>query len=235
LKLVGRPEVTISLSEVIIEIIYTTSQSSTVFISYTSLALIQVKLGYPFPIIQFFTDIVFYVVANYAVKLKFCWSHELAHSIKPLYTMVHYEHHVCRGIYPSTCGAGQWEIWFYGGNLFFSNLGGIIPWYFFQIIQVAGNFFVHTMWSFEWLTQWHTLHHTVLADFYAVNLPSSTDKLFSKSYKQHHQSLSAVSPFIRIEWLSDVVLLSLMILMSLVMHYYFKIGLFHDLKFIQYF
>jgi hypothetical protein len=50
------------------------------------------------------------VLIERAEALKFVSTH----AVRPLHSLIHYEHHLTKGIYPSTSGFGVWELSFLG-------------------------------------------------------------------------------------------------------------------------
>uniref|UniRef100_A0A7S3PKE1 Fatty acid hydroxylase domain-containing protein n=1 Tax=Aplanochytrium stocchinoi TaxID=215587 RepID=A0A7S3PKE1_9STRA len=117
--------------------------------------------------------------------------------------MSHIEHHICKGVYPTTSAAGLWEFYLMGHSITFQFFLYGYPYVAFQMIYTGANIVVHTMWPHAYLLQWHTLHHTVLADVYNVNIPSDYDVHFSKDFKKYDAVLSETSLFVRYKWLSD--------------------------------
>merc|ERR1711879_816906 len=115
------------------------------------------------------------------------------------------EHHICKGIYPSSSGAGQWEFWLLAGSfgLFNQVSTTAVPYLTLSLIYGGANVLVHTMWPYASWAQWHTMHHTVFADVYNVNIPSAHDEKFSKDFAKLNDKLKQVSAFVRLPWLSD--------------------------------
>merc|ERR1712048_83623 len=118
------------------------------------------------------------------------------------------EHHICKGIHPTSSAAGLWELWVMGGGLQFRHaITCSIPYFDFTVIYFGANLVVHTMWPHPNLVQWHTLHHTIHADVYNVNIPAKYDEENSRDYAKHHKKLEKISVFIRHPDLSDLVAL----------------------------
>jgi len=182
--------------------------------------MLQARLGLPYHRVHVLAGAVEVIFINQIAKYKFQLLHQLAHDIKPLYHMVHLEHHVCKGIYPNTSAAGMWEFWMLGGSFgFFDRALGSLPYVHFTMIHGGANILVHTMWPWKSLAQWHTLHHIVLADVYSVNVPSDHDRAFSKDFAKYNSKLCAVSPFVRLEWLSDLASACCMLVSAVLLHY----------------
>eukprot|EP00434_Breviolum_minutum_P041186 symbB.v1.2.036635.t2/scaffold5215.1/size29738/4 len=215
----------LSRSEAVMEILYTTSQLGVVLQLQTALAMIQVRLGFHFHFIHFVAVIVEHIFFHYMVQFKFAWLHKLYHEIQPLYRLVHLEHHICKGTYPTTPAAGLWEVWMEGGTLFFCNTLACVPYFFFHAASSGPNVVVHNMWPHKSCIQWHTLHHVVHSDVYAVNVPSDNDEKFSRDVKQYRERLQC-SPFIRYGFVSDLAGFAMTFVVGFALHYY-GIGLFH--------
>ena len=81
------------------------------------------------------------------------------------------------------------------------------------------------MYPHESWMQWHTLHHTVLADVYNLNIPSPYDKEHSKSVAKLQEKLEKQSMFIRHEALSDLLAFAYMLVFGVVLHYGFGTGI----------
>eukprot|EP00931_Biecheleriopsis_adriatica_P052058 TRINITY_DN30253_c0_g1_i1.p1 TRINITY_DN30253_c0_g1~~TRINITY_DN30253_c0_g1_i1.p1 ORF type:complete len:388 (+),score=55.17 TRINITY_DN30253_c0_g1_i1:83-1246(+) len=225
LDLVGRGG-DITVWETVLEIVYTTSQAAVVLQLQLPLAMIQVNLGYPFHYIHFIFALLESAMLHAMVKYKYAWLHKLAHEVRPLHHLTHMEHHVCKGIYCTTPAAGLWETWVEGGTLFFCNSLAMIPYLYFHAVVAGANVIVHTMWPHKSMVQWHTFHHVVHADIYAVNIPSAQDMEFSRDVKRLKSSLEKASPFVRHGWLSDATGFLLSAVSGVVLHYVFEIGLF---------
>ena len=165
-------------------------------------------------------------VVSRSMQYKFCILHQIFHEIKPIYNIVHVEHHLCKGTYPTTPAVGLWEIWIGSGSLFFTvGSFSFIPYLFLQSIYMGPNLITHAMWPIQTLLQWHTLHHTIIADAYAANIPSPYDKEHSKSVIKLQKNLEYISPFIKYESLSDIVGILTAIITGLIFHYIFEIGI----------
>jgi hypothetical protein len=182
--------------------------------------------GFPFHIIHIGFALLEIIFINYSVQYKFCALHQAAHEIRPLYNMIHLEHHICKGIFPTTSTVGLWEFFAFCGGDFFTVALGSIPYLLLQTQYLGANILVHTMWPTDSMAQWHTLHHTVIADIYNVNVPSERDVVRSRDYKKYHETLSQVSPFIRLSWVSDVIGLAMMVVGGLAIHYGLGWGVF---------
>ena len=88
------------------------------------------------------------------------------------------------------------------------------------------NLVVNTLWPHRRFLQWHTLHHTVLADVYNLNIPSPFDKEHSKWVSKLQQRLETISPFVRYEALSDGFAFGLVLILGVLLHYGLGIGMF---------
>lgn len=223
MDLVGR-QAEVSGAEHAIEILYQTAQGTAVFQTNIPVAILHAQLGFPFHIVHFMAAVVEIIFINFFVQMKFCNMHQLAHQVQPLYQLTHYEHHVCKGIHPSTSAAGLWEFWMYAGTVSPTCFGlalHTLPYVQWVMIYCGANVVVHTMWPSERWAQWHTLHHVVLADVYAVNVPSAYDEAHSVDFKKHNKKMSEVSPFASTKWVSDAVAFVFMIIGSIFFHYVF--------------
>mmetsp|Transcript_754 Transcript_754/g.1409 ORF Transcript_754/g.1409 Transcript_754/m.1409 type:complete len:425 (+) Transcript_754:79-1353(+) len=223
LELLGR-EGKLSKREAAMEILYTTSQAAAVLQMQTALALIQVRLGYPFHYTHFLAVMFQNTLFHRMAQFKFAWLHKLYHEVQPLYRLVHLEHHICKGTYPTTPAAGLWEAWIEGGTLFFCNTLACVPYFLFHAALSGPNFVVHTMWPHKSLIQWHTLHHVVHSDIYAINVPSPNDEAFSRDVKQYRDKLQC-SVFIRYPDLSDIAGFMMLFVVGFLLHYGCGIGL----------
>jgi len=219
MQLVGRRSEMTSY-ECFLEIVYTGSSSMSVAGLIIPVVVLQSKLGVPFHRVHVLVGALEILLVNQIAKYKFQMLHQLAHDIKPLYHMVHIEHHICKGIYPTTSAAGLWEFWMLSGSFgFFEAAIRSLPYVHMNMIYGGANILVHTMWPWKSWAQWHTLHHVVLADVYSVNIPSDHDRAFSKDFARYHDTLCRVSPFVRHEWLSDATSAIFMIFSGLLLHY----------------
>ena len=222
--LLGR-DTKLSRSEAVMEILYTTSQLGVVLQLQTALAMIQVRLGFHFHFIHFVAVIVEHIFFHYMAQFKFAWLHKLYHEVQPLYRLVHLEHHICKGVYPTTPAAGLWEVWMNGGTLFFCNTLACVPYFFFHTNSCGSNVVAHSMWPHKSCIQWHTLHHVAHSDVYAINVPSDNDEKFSRDVKQYRERLQC-SPFIRYSFVSDLAGFAMIFVVGFTLHYC-GIGLFH--------
>lgn len=216
----------LSKSEALMEILYTTSQLAVVLQVQTALAVIQMRTGFPFHFIHFVVVILEYIFLHQMVQFKFAWLHKLCHEIQPLYRLVHLEHHICKGTYPTSPAAGLWEVWIEGGTLFFCNTLACVPYFYFNANSVGPNLVVHNMWPHKSCIQWHTLHHVAHSDIYAVNVPSENDEKFSRDVKHYRERLQC-SFFIRHPAMSDMAGFVMTFILGLAVHYVGGIGLFH--------
>jgi hypothetical protein len=225
MEVAGR-NVTMSLSETFVELVYQTSQSSSYLFLVTALFMILQNWGFRFHLIHFMLATIETLLINQAVQFKFCILHQLMHEIRPLYAMTHIEHHICKGIHPTSSAAGLWEYWLAGQGIFFMvQAFTALPFVIFQSIYAGANVVVHTMWPSEKLMQWHTLHHTLLVDIYNVNVPSPYDREHSAAVKKYQSKLEEVSPFVRYEALSDLASFALMGVVGVFFHYVLGIGI----------
>lgn len=225
MEAIGR-ENRLSTSEAMMEIVYTTSQAGTVLQLQTALAMIQVRFGCPFHFIYFVVVIVEHIFFHYMVQFKFAWLHKLYHEVQPFHRLVHLEHHICKGTYPTTPAAGLWEGWVEGGTLFFCNTLACVPYFLFHAAYSGPNVVTHNVWPHKSLIQWHTLHHVVHSDIYAVNVPSESDEKFSRDIKHYKERLSQYSPFIKYKFPSDLAGFAMTFIVGLVLHQC-GVGLFH--------
>ena len=223
----GRNNVTISYTELFMELMYQTAQSGELIFTVVPFFLVlQNSAGFRVNCIHILFAAVEIGLINYTVQYKFCIMHQLMHEIKPLYTMTHIEHHICKSIHPTSPSTGLWENWMMGqAPLITTSITlATTPWTLLQIIYSGANIVVHTMWPSKYLLQWHTLHHTILSDVYNVNIPSPYDREHSKSVEKLQDKLKEVSPFVRYEALSDIAAFALMVIGALILHYGFGIG-----------
>ncbi|CAE7252642.1 unnamed protein product, partial [Symbiodinium pilosum] len=225
-ELVGRKDNNLGTFEAIMEILYTTSQTAVVTQMQTALAVLQLNYGYPYHFIHYFVVLVEHMFFHRMVELKFAWLHKLQHEVQPLYRLSHLEHHICKGTYPTTPAAGIWEVWLEGGTLFFCNSLALIPYSLFHAAYSGANVVVHTMWPFKSCVQWHTLHHVLHSDVYALNIPSKMDEQFSRDVKQYKDRLQC-SFFMRHENASDLAGFAMAFVIGVILHYGFGVGLFH--------
>ena len=217
----------ISAFTVAIEILYTTSHSGSAILMQTIFAYVQLRAGFPFHGIHLLGEILMAVFAHQALLFKFAWVHHLIHEIRPLYALTHVEHHLCKGIYPTTAGLGLWEVFLLGGSIFLSTVFASIPFLSFQLLYCGLNIVVHTMWPWRRWVQWHTSHHLVNSDVYAANIPSAFDERFSADIPKLRPRLESESPFVRVWWFSDVAAMGLLVACSLALHHVGGIGLGH--------
>eukprot|EP00756_Hemistasia_phaeocysticola_P064209 Hpha_TRINITY_DN7598_c0_g1::TRINITY_DN7598_c0_g1_i1::g.18930::m.18930 len=221
-------------SEMALELMYYTCQSTTAMQFSTGICLVQTQfLGLPFHTAHLVGEGICCALANYSLSLKFIWLHMLQHEIKPLYSMTHLEHHLPKSIFPTTSAYGVWEIFICGGSCFLSPALSSIPYLLFHLIYCGANIVVHTMFPFDWAAQWHTAHHILGADIYNANIPSGYDVAHSKSYAKHHEALEKISPFVRVGSFSDALGFALTILIGVGMHYGLGIGIFKSLAAIE--
>eukprot|EP00438_Fugacium_kawagutii_P022446 Skav227533 [mRNA] locus=scaffold3314:70585:71868:+ [translate_table: standard] len=211
--------------EAVMEILYTTSQLAVVLQVQTALAMLQIRWGFPFHFIHFVVAIVENMFLHHMVQFKFAWLHKLCHEVQPLYRLVHLEHHLCKGTYPTTPASGLWEVWVSGGTLFFCNTLGSVP-YLFLHGAVGPSAVVHNMWPHKSCIQWHTLHHVAHSDVYAVNVPSDNDEKFSRDVKNYRERLQC-SFFVRHPSMSDVAGFAASFSLGLTLHYLCGLGFFH--------
>ena len=143
--------------EIFMEVVYQASLSASLSWPQTPIVvLLTNKFGFcVYPIHMAFA-IIEVLLVNYAVQLKFCSNHQLMHDIKPLYHITHIEHHICKGIYPTTPGVGLWEQWCSGpANLFCDFIGmNSIPFLHLHMGNTGANLVIHTMWPHPKLLQW---------------------------------------------------------------------------------
>lgn len=235
----GRSNVTITYTETFMELLYQTSQAnSLLFLNAPIAVILQEYTGFRLYFLHMVFAGVEAALVNYVVSFKFCILHQIMHEIQPLYAMAHMEHHICKGIHPTTSAAGLWEFWVCGQSIFFTIGFGLnpIPYALLQSIYMGANVVVHTMWPSPKLFQWHTLHHTVLADVYNVNIPGPYDREHSKSVAKLQGKLQELSPFVKFEPLSDLVSFAFIGASGAILHYGFGLGLGHvnfDLQYHQ--
>lgn len=226
----GRKGVTITYAETFMELMYQTSQSGSLNFTIVPVVLILQNLaGFRVHAIHMIFAALEISAINYTVEFKFCVLHQIMHEIKPLYAMTHVEHHICKGIHPTTSASGLWENWMAGQAIFITTPVGLatIPYAVLQSVYCGANIVVHTMWPSSGLLQWHTLHHTILADVYNVNIPSPYDKQHSKTVQQLQDRLKETSLFVRHEALSDIASFGIMTVTGLFFHYGLGIGAGH--------
>lgn len=219
----------LSKAEALMEIAYTTSQLAACLQLQTALAMIQVGFGFPFHFIHFAAVITEHIFFHRMVQFKFAWLHKLFHEVQPLHRLVHLEHHICKGTYPTTPAAGLWEGWLCGGTLFFCNTLACVPYLFFHAVYSGPNAVIHTMWPHKFCIQWHTLHHLANSDIYAANVPSENDKKFSRDVQKYKEKMKC-SVFTRYSSASDVAGFAMSLIVGVIVHYTCGIGLFHTWK-----
>ena len=219
----------LSKAEALVEIAYTTSQLAACLQLQTALAMIQVGFGFPFHFIHFAAVITEHIFFHRMVQFKFAWLHKLFHEVQPLHRLVHLEHHICKGTYPTTPAAGLWEGWLCGGTLFFCNTLACVPYLFFHAVSSGPNVVIHTMWPHKSCIQWHTLHHVANSDIYAANVPSENDKKFSRDVQKYKEKMKC-SVFTRYSSASDVAGFAMSLIVGVIVHYICGIGLFHIWK-----
>eukprot|EP00439_Symbiodinium_sp_Y106_P011118 s5243_g1.t1 len=215
----------LSKSEAIMEILYTTSQNAVVTQLQTALAILQMNCGYPYHFIHYAVVMVEHMFFHRMVEFKFAWLHKLYHEVQPLYRLAHLEHHICKGTYATTPAAGIWEAWLEGGTLFFCNSLACIPYLLFHAAYSGPNVVTHTMWPHKSCIQWHTLHHLVHSDVYAINVPSKMDKKFSRDVKQYQERLQC-SFFVRYADASDGIGFLVAFVFGILLNYGFGVGIF---------
>ncbi len=59
---------------------------------------------------------------------------------------------------------------------------------------------------------------------YGSNIPTSEDRKNSKIYMKYAEKLESISPFIKYDWLSDVVGMLYMVVGGLILHFGFGTG-----------
>eukprot|EP00929_Paragymnodinium_shiwhaense_P062586 TRINITY_DN31242_c0_g1_i4.p1 TRINITY_DN31242_c0_g1~~TRINITY_DN31242_c0_g1_i4.p1 ORF type:complete len:434 (+),score=32.33 TRINITY_DN31242_c0_g1_i4:54-1355(+) len=213
--------------EALLEIVYTGSTSMTASQIVVPISVLLVQAGFRFHIIHILAGAVEIAFINRVANYKFAVIHKLEHDIKALYQMTHIEHHICKGIYPNTSGAGVWENWIMGGSFTCGLLAlASLPYMHFAVVGIAGNVLVHTMWPWKSWAQWHTLHHIVGSDVYSVNIPSDNDRQFSRDVARYDEQLRRVSIFVRMPCLTDVLGSFLFVAFMVGTHFGFGIGLF---------
>lgn len=221
---------TMSYSETFMELLYQTSHGQSLLFTITPLfVLLQKYCNFRLNPLHMIISALEMVLLNYATTVKFCVLHQLFHKIPPLYQLTHIEHHICKGIHPTTSAMGLWEPWAMGQSALLT-LGvgnNPIPYMILQSVYMGANIVVHTMWPSNQMLQYHTLHHTVLADIYNVNIPSPYDVQHSEMVPKIHSRLQELSPFVRYEALSDVLAFAVVGLSAMVMHYGFEMGMGH--------
>ena len=120
---------------------------------------------------------------------------------------------------------GIWEAWLEGGTLFFCNSLACIPYLLFHAAYSGPNVVTHTMWPHKSCIQWHTLHHLVHSDVYAINVPSKMDKQFSRDVKQYQERLQC-SFFVRYADASDGIGFLVAFAFGILLNYGFSVGIF---------
>jgi len=167
---------------------------------------VQNVLGFKFLIVHIILAMIEFSLINFFLLLKFEPMHMFMHKVKPLYRMSHYEHHVCKSIHPTTGGAGTWELFTQGGTSFFSAIHfHSIPYVPFFMLYGGVSLIGHQMANSKLLVQWHTLHHIVVADIYAGNVPSAWDEKHSRDVNKYKDKLMKTSPFVKYAWLPDAI------------------------------
>ena len=210
------------------ELMFNSVQSTSVIFTATPLLLaLQNMAAYRVYSIHILIAVLEITFINFLTKYKFCILHQLMHEVKPLYAMSHVEHHICKSIYPTSATIGLWEILLLGLSPPITTAIGLLtpPWIVLQTVFAGVSIVVHTMWPAKCLLQWHTLHHTILADVYNTNIPSPYDKQYSKSVEKLQSQLERTSPFIRYEAISDIAAFGFMVAIALLLHYGFNTGI----------
>ncbi len=216
--------------ETFMELIYQTSQGhSSFFTTIPIVVLLQNYCGFRVYCLHVLFSTIEIVLFHRTSQYRFCINHQIFHEIQPLYQMTHIEHHICKGIHPTTSGVGLWEQWSVALSPFFTIAFGnvAIPYMLLQTAYMGVNIVVHTMWPSTKFLQYHTLHHTVHADVYNGNIPSPFDFEHSKSVSKMHEKLQEVSPFVRYENFSDLFQFALIVGSSAFLHYGLGMGLGH--------
>jgi hypothetical protein len=213
--------------EAFLECLFLVSQSSQVPVASTAgLLIFQNVFGLRLHLVHFIIAVSEIMCINYFATLKFDVLHEIMHKVQPLYQLTHVEHHICKGTFPCGQPAGLFETYYAAGAPIFSAVFVYaIPYLFLQTVFCGVHCMVHTMWPHPKLLQYHTLHHTINADMYAANVPSSYDKANSRTFAQLHKKLCQTSPFCRYEPLSDMVGAVFMLLFGLFLHYGLETGI----------
>jgi len=225
MEAVGR-RVSISYAEIALELVYQASHGTAFLFFAVPCALLYEILGAPLHVVHFLMFGVELVFINFVTQYKFCIIHQLMHDIQPLYVMAHVEHHICKTIHPVSSAVGLWEPLVEGGGPLFGGVGlNACPYFSLQLVYTGANLVTHTMWPAKCLVQWHTLHHVALADLYNVNIPSARDEEHSEYFAKFNEPLKAQSPFVRIEWLSDVTAFVFAAAAGVFAHYALGVGI----------
>lgn len=223
MNLVGR-QAELTVAETVAEIFYTYATSMGLWMTTIPYVVLHNQVA-PFHKVHVLVAAVEVGFLHQTLPYKFAMMHRLAHKVKPLYHMMHIEHHVTKGIYANTAGVGAWEIWAYHQAGFTHLALAGLP-HFLYVVFMAQNVFVHTMWPAASWAQWHTLHHVINADVYAANIPSHHDKENSKDYARYNDMFLKVSYFTRWAWLSDVVVGFIVLFLFATYHFVFDTGFF---------
>ena len=100
-----------SAAETALELLYMSSSSAHILLFQVPLALAFPYVGLPFKAGHFALAAIELLLINQTTEYKFNILHRLFHEVPELYAMAHVEHHICRGIHPTTSAAGLWELW----------------------------------------------------------------------------------------------------------------------------
>jgi hypothetical protein len=214
---------TLSRREAALEILYFAAQTGAAFQFYIPFGALLTRMGTPIRYVHllFFTSD---LVCSQQFGAQFSFLHQIMHEVTPLYSLMHAEHHEARGIYPNNNGSGLWEI-LLTIPLFFFSLGAMLPYGIATSLHCGVGTLAHTMWPWESMVQWHTMHHVIKADIYSAGVPTNGDMVKSKIY-QNVGHLQKISPFIRNGWLLDAVGFGMMVVANTVLYYTFGTTIF---------
>lgn len=192
--------------ELALEAVYFTCTWSSMMQFSIPISVLIGNAGFHFHVVHYMLGFLAGSCANTTLLFKFLPLHRLMHEVQPLYVMAHYEHHVCKSIHPTSSGQGLWENMIFAADQSPLAMPVLCLPYFGIYMYVFGqNLMSHAMFPHRKLLQWHTLHHVVLADVFALNSPTGYDKRHSKAYIKYHAALEANSTFITHPWVSDAV------------------------------
>ena len=229
MKFADKEQTTISYQELSMDLFYQACGASSV--SYFGIFLfttLRSNFGFRVHLIHLMMAFIDGALANFTFQYNGNLFHELMHKIPALYNMAHAEHHICKSIHPANSGLAFWELWLHGGGANFAlYFQSAVPFMTLQLVYCGLSFIPHTMSPWLGLSQWHVLHHTAHADFYAASVPSSSDKQKSTFFRQHSEKLNKLSLMFRNVYLPDLSAFALSVFFGLVFHYGFGTGLFY--------
>jgi len=186
MKCAGRANMTISSQEVMMEVFYFLGDyTAGMTQKFLCLRVFQALLGMQLPTIAVGCVLMELSLIPMTLEtFKFVPMHSLHHEVPEFNFVSHYEHHVCKGIYPSTSAAGNWEPILLGGDAGTFGLPVLMASPTLALTcYLTVNLMVHTMLPLKRLLHYHVYHHLLTVDIYGGADPSSADDEFSKFLK----------------------------------------------------